>query len=126
MRYFFPKKWNNMYGVCRLHDGTTWCHTFNYSNQGQVILFVPSFLQRHAHCSETSTHKETLQPTCILFLELLRGTIKSNIKTSFGPLSGFPLHEINISILATVSIQQSSFCHPVSRYRDVLSGLKPQ
>lgn len=44
--------------------------------KGKVILFVPSFLQRHVHCSETSTHKETLQPTCILFLVLLRGTIK--------------------------------------------------
>lgn len=94
--------------------------------KGKVILFVPSFLQRHVHCSETSTHKETLQPTCILFLELLRGTIKSSIKTFFGPLSGFPLHEINISILATVNLQQSSSCHPVSKYRDVLSGLKPR
>lgn len=27
--------------------------------KGKVILFVPSFLQWHVHCSETATHKET-------------------------------------------------------------------
>lgn len=94
--------------------------------KGKVILVVPSFLQRHVHCSETSTHKKNTSANLHPFLELLRGTIKSNIKTSFGLLSGFPLHEINISILATVNLQQSSSCHPVSKYRDVLSGLKPR
>lgn len=92
----------------------------------KVILFVPSILQRHVHCSETSTHKETLQPTCILFLVLLRGTIKVKYENILWSALWFSSARNQHLYLATVSLQQSSSCHPVSKYRDVLSGLEPR
>jgi hypothetical protein len=80
--------------------------------KGKVILSLPTSLiviLWPIHFPYFQLIKETFQQICILCLELLRGTIKSNIKISFGMFLDFPLHIINISIPALGSFNKAPF-----------------